>query len=37
VHLVRNLADRTIEWITEHESIEPDLPFMMPWARKSMH
>ena len=36
-HLDRDLADRAIQWITGHESIKPDLPFMMLWASGSMH
>ena len=36
-HLDRDLADRAIEWITGHKSIQPDLPFMMLWASGSMH
>jgi arylsulfatase len=36
-HLDRDLADRAIQWITGHKSIQPDLPFMMLWASGSMH
>ena len=36
-HLDADLADRAIEWITGHKSIDPDLPFMMLWASGSMH
>ncbi len=36
-HLDKDLADRAIEWITGHKSIQPDLPFMMLWASGSMH
>jgi len=37
VHLDQDLADRAIEWITGHKSLQPDLPFMMLWASGSMH
>jgi arylsulfatase len=37
VHLDQDLADRAIEWVTGHKSIDPDLPFMMLWASGSMH
>jgi len=36
-HLDKDLADRAIEWITGHKSLQPDLPFMMLWASGSMH
>ncbi|MDA9983034.1 arylsulfatase, partial [Gammaproteobacteria bacterium] len=36
-HLDKDLADRAIQWITGHKSLEPDLPFMMLWASGSMH
>jgi len=36
-HLDKDLANRAIEWITGHESIKPDIPFMMLWASGSMH
>jgi len=36
-HLDKDLADRAIEWITGHKSIQPELPFMMLWASGSMH
>jgi len=36
-HLDKDLADRAINWITGHKSIQPDLPFMMLWASGSMH
>ncbi len=36
-HLDKDLANRAIEWITGHKSIQPDLPFMMLWASGSMH
>jgi arylsulfatase A-like enzyme len=36
-HLDKDLADRAIQWITGHKSIEPTLPFMMLWASGSMH
>ena len=36
-HLDKDLADRAIDWITGHKSIQPDLPFMMLWASGSMH
>jgi arylsulfatase len=36
-HLDIDLANRAIEWITGHKSIQPDLPFMMLWASGSMH
>lgn len=36
-HLDSDLAQRAIEWITGHESIQPELPFMMLWASGSMH
>ena len=36
-HLDHDLADRAIEWITGHKSIDPTLPFMMLWASGSMH
>jgi arylsulfatase len=36
-HLDKDLADRAIEWITGHKSLEKDLPFMMLWASGSMH
>jgi len=37
VHLDQDLANRAIEWITGHKSLQPDLPFMMLWASGSMH
>jgi len=37
VHLDQDLADRAIEWITGHKSLQPELPFMMLWASGSMH
>jgi len=37
VHLDQDLADRAIENITGHKSLDPDLPFMMLWASGSMH
>ena len=37
VHLDKDLADRAIQWITGHKSLEPELPFMMLWASGSMH
>jgi arylsulfatase len=36
-HLDKDLADRAIEWITGHKSLQPDLPFLMLWASGSMH
>jgi arylsulfatase len=36
-HLDKDLADRAIEWITGHKSLQADLPFMMLWASGSMH
>ena len=36
-HLDEDLADRAIEYITGHKSLDPDLPFMMLWATGSMH
>jgi arylsulfatase len=36
-HLDADLADRAIQWITGHKSLDPDLPFMMLWASGSMH
>lgn len=36
-HLDKDLADRAIEWITGHKSIDPELPLMMLWASGSMH
>jgi arylsulfatase A-like enzyme len=36
-HLDKDLADRAIQWITGHKSIQPDLPLMMLWASGSMH
>lgn len=37
VHLDQDLADRAIDWITGHKSLDPKLPFMMLWASGSMH
>ncbi len=37
IHLDEDLADRAIDWITGHKSLDPDLPFMMLWASGSMH
>ena len=37
VHLDQDLADRAIEWITGHKSLDKELPFMMLWASGSMH
>jgi arylsulfatase A-like enzyme len=37
VHLDQDLADRAIDWITGHKSLQPELPFMMLWASGSMH
>jgi arylsulfatase A-like enzyme len=37
VHLDQDLADRAIENITGHKSLDKDLPFMMLWASGSMH
>jgi arylsulfatase len=36
-HLDKDLADRAIEWITGHKSLDAELPFMMLWASGSMH
>ena len=36
-HLDSDLADRAIEWITGHKSLDSELPFMMLWASGSMH
>jgi arylsulfatase len=36
-HLDKDLADRAIEWITGHQSLRPNDPFMMLWASGSMH
>jgi len=36
-HLDQDLADRAIDWITGHKSLDKDLPFMMLWASGSMH
>jgi arylsulfatase len=36
-HLDKDLADRAIQWITGHKSLDPNLPFMMLWASGSMH
>lgn len=36
-HLDKDLADRAIQWITGHKSLDKDLPFMMLWASGSMH
>jgi len=36
-HLDKDLADRAINWITGHKSLDKDLPFMMLWASGSMH
>ena len=37
IHLDHDLADRAIEWITGHQSLKPQDPFMMLWASGSMH
>jgi len=36
-HLDSDLADRANQWITGHQSLDKDLPFMMLWASGSMH
>ncbi len=36
-HLDKDLADRAIDWITGHKSLDKNLPFMMLWASGSMH
>jgi len=36
-HLDKDLADRAIDWITGHKSLDAELPFMMLWASGSMH
>lgn len=36
-HLDKDLADRAIQWITGHKSLDDQLPFMMLWASGSMH
>ena len=36
-HLDADLADRAIDWITGHKSLDQGLPFMMLWASGSMH
>ena len=36
-HLDKDLADRAINWITGHKSLDKELPFMMLWASGSMH
>jgi arylsulfatase len=36
-HLDKDLADRAIQWITGHKSLDSELPFMMLWASGSMH
>jgi len=36
-HLDKDLADRAIQWITGHKSLDKELPFMMLWASGSMH
>ena len=36
-HLDKDLADRAIDWITGHKSLDKELPFMMLWASGSMH
>ena len=36
-HLDAHLADKAIEWMTGHKSIDPDKPFMLFWASGSMH
>ena len=36
-HLDKDLADRAIDWITGHKSIDKELPFLMLWASGSMH
>jgi len=36
-HLDKDLANRAINWITGHKSLDKELPFMMLWASGSMH
>ncbi len=36
-HLDEDLADRAIDWITGHKSLDKDLPFMLLWASGSVH
>jgi len=36
-HLDEDLADKVIEFVTGHKSIDPDRPFMAFWASGSMH
>ncbi|MGF1466695.1 MAG: arylsulfatase [Sandaracinaceae bacterium] len=36
-HLSTDMADRAIEWMTGHESVDPDLPWLMFWAPGAMH
>lgn len=36
-HLDKDLADRAIQWITGHKSLDKELPFMMLWATGSVH
>ncbi len=36
-HLDEDLANKTIEYITGHKSIDPDKPFMVFWATGAMH
>ena len=36
-HLNTDLADRAIYWLTAHESVTPDRPFMMFYATPTLH
>ena len=36
-HLNTDMANRSIYWLTAHQSITPDRPFMMFWASATLH
>jgi len=36
-HLSTDMADRAVEWVTGHESIDPDRPWFLFWAPGAMH
>ena len=36
-HFTEDMTDHAVEWITQHQSLAPDKPFLMYWAPGAVH
>jgi arylsulfatase A-like enzyme len=36
-HFTEDMTDHAVEWITQHQALAPDKPFLMYWAPGAVH